>query len=131
MIRGIQIAGLLVALAAVTFVLVARRKGRISTRSFIFWILFWVLFTLFDLYPSTVAYVAPVVALESNMYILTAGSALTLFVLVFVLYSYLSDLNQRVTKLIREHAFLDSRVDKMLQVVNSNGEEDRNSNPGS
>lgn len=131
MIRGIQIIGLLVALATVISVMIIRRKGRISGRSFVFWVLFWVLFIVLDLYPSVVAYVAPVLALESNMFILTVGSVLTLFVLVFVLYSFLSDLNQKVTKMIREQAILDNKVAKMLEVTNDNRKENRNSNSGS
>ena len=130
-IRGIQIVGLLLASIAVAFVLYIRRKGRISGRFFVFWILFWILFLAFDLYPSMVAYVAPVLALESNMYILTAGSTLTLFVLVFVLYTFLSDLKQKVTTMIREQAILDNKVAKMLEVINDDKKEDRNSNSSS
>lgn len=131
MIRGIQIVGLLLASVAVAFVLYARRKGRINGRSFLFWILFWVLFIVFDLYPSMVAYVAPLLALESNMYILTAGSTLTLFVLVFVLYTFLSDLKQKTTTMIREQAILDNKVAKMLEIMNNDRKEDRNNNSSS
>lgn len=131
MIRGIQIVGLLLASVAVAFVLYARRKGRINGRSFLFWILFWVLFIVFDLYPSMVAYVAPLLALESNMYILTAGSTLTLFVLVFVLYTFLSDLKQKITTMIREQAILDNKVAKMLEIMNNDKKEDRNNNSSS
>lgn len=119
MFRGIQIVGLLVALGAIAFVIMARRRGRLDARSFLFWVLFWVFFVILDLYPSVVAYVAPVLALESNMYVLTAGSVLTLFVLVFVLYSFLSDLNQKVTKLVREQAILEHKVAKILETANS------------
>ena len=131
MIRGIQIIGLLLVFVAIAFVLYIRRRGRINGRPFVFWILFWVFFLAFDLYPSMVAYVAPVLALESNMYILTAGSTLTLFVLVFVLYTFLSDLKQKTTTMIREHAILDNKVAKMLEVMNNDKKEDRNSNSGS
>lgn len=131
MIRGIQIVGLLLASVAVAFVLYARRKGRINGRSFLFWVLFWVLFIVFDLYPSMVAYVAPLLALESNMYILTAGSTLTLFVLVCVLYTFLSDLKQKITTMIREQAILDNKVAKMLEIMNNDGKEDRNNNSSS
>ncbi|RLI42670.1 hypothetical protein DRO69_10130 [Candidatus Bathyarchaeota archaeon] len=131
MIRGIQIVGLLLAFAAIAFVLYARRKGRINGRSFLFWVLFWILFIVFDLYPSIVAYVAPVLTLESNMYILTAGSTLTLFVLVFVLYTFLSDLKHKITTMIREQAIIDYKVAKMLEAMNDDRKEDRNSNSGS
>jgi hypothetical protein len=130
-IRGIQIVGLLLASIAVAFVLYARRNGRINGRSFVFWVLFWVLFLAFDLYPSMVAYIAPLLAVGPNMYILTAGSTLTLFVLVFVLYTFLSDLKQKTTKMIREQAILDSKVAKMLEIMNNDRKEDRNSNSSS
>ena len=129
-VRGIQIVGLFVALAAVTFVVFARKKGRINGRSFLFWVVFWGIFVVLDLYPSMVAVVAPALALGSNMYVLTAGSVLTLFVLVFLLYSFLSNLNQRVTKLVREHAILHSKVIKMLEAMNDE-KKNRNSNSSS
>ena len=126
-LRGIQIVGLLVALAAVAFVILARKKGRISGRSFLFWLLFWGVFMVLDLYPSVVASLALTLDFGPNMYILTAGSVLTLFVLVFLLYSFLSSLNQKVTQMVREHAILTSKVSKMLEVMNSDEEKNRNS----
>ena len=131
MIRGIQIVGLLVALATITFVLVARRKGRINGRSFVFWILFWFFFIVLDLYPSMVAYVSPVLTLEPNMYALTAGSVLTLFVLVFVLYSFLSDLNRKVAELTRQHAIVDNKVRKVFEVMDDDSKKDCDSNSSS
>jgi len=131
MIRGIQIVGLILAFGALIFVFVARRKGRVNARHFLFWVVFWSLFAVLDLYPSVVAYLVPVLSLEPNMYILTAGSILTLFVFVFVLYSFLSDLNQKVAKLVRELAILEGKVAKLLEVVNDGEKEDRNSDSGS
>ena len=131
MIRGIQIVGLLLALVAIAFVLYARRRGRINGRFFVFWILFWILFLAFDLYPSMVANIAPLLDVGPNMYILTAGSTLTLFVLVFILYTFLSDLKQKTTKMIREQAILDNKVAKLLEIMNNDRKEDRNSNSGS
>ena len=130
-IRGIQIVGFLVALAAVAFVIFARTKGRINGRSFLFWILFWGIFIVLDLYPSVVASVSPALDFGPNMYILTAGSVLTLFVLVSLLYAFLSNLNQKVTKLVREHAILHSNVIKMLETMNNDEEKSRNSSPSS
>lgn len=130
MIRGIQIVGLLVALVAIAFVVLAKKKGRMNSRFFLFWMGFWVIFIILDIYPSVVGYVSPILDLESNMFILTAGAVLTLFVLVFILYSYLSDLNQKVTKLVREQAMLDLRVGRTLKVVN-NIEENRDSDSSS
>lgn len=131
MIRGIQIIGLLLASVAVAFVFYARKKERISYRFFVFWIIFWGLFLVFDLYPSMVAYVAPALALGPNMYILTAGSVLTLFVLVFMLYSYLSDLNRKVVELTRQYAIIGNRVRKMLEVMNDDRKKDSDNSSGS
>jgi|Deesub1362A_J573_1020465.scaffolds.fasta_scaffold23454_2 hypothetical protein len=131
MLRGIQILGLLIALSALMFVLTARRRKRLNSRSFLFWMLFWGIFIILDLYPSLASYLAPALTLESNMFVLTAGSVLTLFVFVFVLYSFLSDLNQKVTKLVREQAILHRKVVKMLEVLNNEKKEDRDSNSSS
>ena len=125
MIRGIQIVGLLIALAAIAFIVLAKKKGRMDSRFFLFWIGFWAIFIFFDMYPSMVRYVSQLLDLEYNMYILTAGAVLTLFVLVFVLYCFLSDLNQKVIKLVREIAILDIKMARMLKAEND--EENRHS----
>lgn len=130
MIRGIQIVGLLVALAAIGSVVLAKKKGRMNSRFFLFWMGFWAIFVIFDIYPSVVGYVSPILDLGSNMFILTAGAVLTLFVLVFILYCFLSDLSQKVTKLVREQAMVDLKVARTLEVLNSN-EENRDSDPNS
>ena len=126
-LRGIQIVGLLIALAAVAFVLFARKRGRTSGRSCLFWILFWGVFIVLDLYPSVVTSLTPTLDFGPNMYVLTAGSILTLFVLVFLLYSFLSNLNQKVTQMVREHAILNSKVIKVLETINNVEEKNRHS----
>ena len=113
MIRGIQIVGLVIALSILAFILYARSKDRLNNRGFSFWIIFWAIFIFIDLFPSIAAYVSPALTLESTMYVLTAGSVLTLFVLVFVMYSFLSDLNHKVNGLIREQAILGNKIAKL------------------
>ena len=130
MIRGIQIVGLLVALAFIGFVVVARRRGRINGRFFLFWLAFWSIFIVLDVYPSVAGYLSPMLNLEGNMFVLTVGAVLTLFVLVFVLYSFLSDLNRKVTKIVREQAMLDRKVGKLSEVVNGD-EKSRDSDSSS
>jgi hypothetical protein len=129
MIRGIQIIGFFIALAVIVFIVFAKKKGRMNSRFFLFWVGFWTIFIFFDLYPSIVRYVSQILDLEYNMYILTAGAVLTLFVLVFVLYCFLSDLSQKVTKLVREMALIDIKLARMLKVVSD--EENRHSDPSS
>jgi len=115
-LRGIQIIGLLVAFSVLLFIFYARRKGRLNSRSFLFWITFWGIFLVLDLFPSLVSYFIPVLSLETNMYILTAGSILMLFVLVFALYSFLSDLNQKVNTLVREQAIISYKLNKLMDI---------------
>jgi len=122
-LRGIQVVGLLVAFFALIFIFYARRKGRLNSRFFLFWVVFWVIFTILDLFPSLASYFVPMLSLETNMYVLTAASILTLFVLVFALYSFLSDLNQKVNILIREHAILSNRLNKLLNINERNKDE--------
>ena len=131
--RGIQIVGLLVAVSALAFIFYARRKGRLNGRFFLFWVLFWGIFVVLDVYPSLAAYFAPLLDLGSNMFVLTAGSVLTLFVLVFGLYSFLSDLNRKVNTLVRSHAILDSKLSRLLvsSERGNDGAEDSGNNSGS
>jgi len=122
-LRGIQVVGLLVAFSAFLFIFYARRKGRLNSRFFLFWVMFWGMFVVLDLFPSLAGYFVPMLSLESNMYVLTAASILTLFILVFALYSFLSDLNQKVNVLIREHAILSNKLDKLFNINERNKDE--------
>lgn len=131
MLRGIQILGLIIAVLALTFIAIARKKKRFNARFFLFWVLFWCVFLVIDLYPSLAVYFQPVLALETNMFILTAASVFTLFILVFALYSVLSDLNQKVTTLVRAQAILNNKVTNLGARDNGHAKEDSDSNTSS
>ena len=115
-IRGIQLVGLVVALFAFIFLIYARKQGRLDSKSTLFWVLFWSLFIILDMFPSIVSYLQPILSLESNMYILTISSVLTLFVIVFTLYSQLSEQSTKINILIREQAILNRKLTKKMMI---------------
>jgi len=121
----IQILGLVIALLAFTLVLIARKKKRLNSRFLLFWVLFWSVFIVFDLYPSIAASFSPGFTLELSAYVWVAGSALTVFVLVFALFSFLFDLNQKVTTLIREQAVLNGKLQMARAGGNRNNKKKR------
>lgn len=108
-VRGIQVLGLFLAAIILLGLYIIRRIGRLKSRSFIFWVSFWSLFVIVDIYPSLTGYFTPYFDLGKNMYTLTAISIMVLFVFVFVISSYLSDLNYKLNKLIREQAITEWR----------------------
>jgi len=71
-----------------------------------FWVGFWITFVVIDVFPSLTSYITPYFDLGTNMYTLTAFSIMSLFVITFSLFSYISDLNYKINKMAREQALL-------------------------
>jgi hypothetical protein len=67
-----------------------------------------------DVFPSLVSYITPYFDLGTNMFTLFAFSIMGLFVMVFSLYSYLSDLNYKVNRLVRKQALLDWKTNSLV-----------------
>ena len=112
--RGIQVVGLGVALVAFIMTYLLRRKDRLTSRAFLFWVGFWFTFVIVDVFPSLVSYITPYFDLGTNMFTLFAFSIMGLFVMVFSLYSYLSDLNYKVNRLVRKQALLDWKTNSLV-----------------
>jgi len=66
-----------------------------------------------DVFPSLTSYITPYFDLGTNMFTLFAFSIMGLFVMVFSLYSYLSDLNYKVNRLVRKQALLDWKTNSL------------------
>ena len=112
--RGIQVVGLGVALVAFIMTYLLRLKDRLTSRAFLFWVGFWFTFVIVDVFPSLVSYITPYFDLGTNMFTLFAFSIMGLFVMVFSLYSYLSDLNYKVNRLVRKQALLDWKTNSLV-----------------
>jgi len=112
--RGIQVVGLGVALVAFILTYLLRRKDRLTSRAFLFWVGFWLTFVIVDVFPSLVSYVTPYFDLGTNMFTLFAFSIMGLFMMVFNIYSYLSDLNYKVNRLVRRQALLDWKTNSLV-----------------
>lgn len=102
--RGIQVVGLIISMISFSVVYWLRKKDRLSGRSYIFWVCFWLLFVIIDVFPSLTSYVTPYFDLGTNMYTLVAFSIMTLFVMVFSLFSNIYDLNYKMDRLVRDQA---------------------------
>ena len=59
---------------------------------------------IIDVFPSLTSYVTPYFDLGTNMYTLVAFSIMTLFVMVFSLFSNIYDLNYKMDRLVRDQA---------------------------
>ena len=112
--RGIQVVGLGVTLVAFILTYLLRRKDRLTSKAFLFWVGFWFTFVIVDIFPSLVSYITPYFDLGTNMFTLFAFSIMGLFVMVFSLYSYLSDLNYKVNRLVRKQALLDWKTNSLV-----------------
>ncbi len=102
--RGIQIFGLIISMISFSIVYWLRKQNRLTGRSYIFWVNFWLLFVIIDVFPSLTSYITPYFDLGTNMYTLVASSIMILFVMVFSLFSYIYDLNYKIERLVRDQA---------------------------
>ena len=109
-VRGIQIIGLLVSTASLIGILLLRRGNRLTSRSYVFWVCFWTVFTIVDIFPSMTGYITPYFDLGRNMYTLTAISVMTLFIFVFGLFSYINELHWKINEMVRDNALVDWRT---------------------
>ena len=102
--RGIQIFGLIISMISFSIVYWLRKQNRLTGRSYIFWVSFWLLFVIIDVFPSLTSYITPYFDLGTNMYTLVASSIMILFIMVFSLFSYIYDLNYKIERLVRDQA---------------------------
>ena len=110
---------LIVAFGAFTAAYFLRKKGRLNSRSFLFWVGFWLIFVVIDTVPSLTGYIRPYFTLGTNMYTLTAISIQVLFVFVFYLFTFLSDINLKLTNIIRLQALNEWKASS--QIIEAEG----------
>ncbi len=120
-IRGIQLVGLLVSSAALIGILLLRRSNRLTSRSYVFWVSFWTMFTIVDIFPSMTGYITPYFDLGRNMYTITAISVMTLFIFVFGLFSYINEINWKINEMVRDNAIYGWRLNHQKAWVKDEG----------
>ena len=80
------------------------RESRITFGEFLFWSFIWLGAMVFALFPSALGLLSNIAGFRRGMDFLIAVSIIVMFYLVFRVYVKLEDMEQSITKLVREIA---------------------------
>jgi small membrane protein len=104
MIGLIQIGVLIFALFAFSRAVLRYRGGSIKLAELIFWTGVWIFGIIFALFPGVVSLLSNIGGFQRGLDLLVAFSIMTLFYMLFRMYVKVDELDQTITKLVREIA---------------------------
>ncbi len=84
------------------------RKKEISTRLFVFWVLFWLLAALLFWMPELSQYVADLLEVGRGVDAILYISLVILFYFMFKIFNRFERMEREITKLVRETAILNA-----------------------
>lgn len=102
MISIIQILVLAFGLFAFSRAVLRFKGGSIKLAELFFWAGVWALAILFSLFPGIIAWFSSLGGFQRGMDLLLAASIIILFYLMFRLYVKMDELDQSITRLVRE-----------------------------
>lgn len=102
--QPIQIIILLFALFALSRVLLKIKKEKISWKKQIPWLIIWLAVIVFAIWPGTSSFIAHYLNVKRGIDLLVYISIITLIYLLYRLYVKVENIDQTITKLIRELA---------------------------
>jgi small membrane protein len=109
MIGVIQIFVLLFALFAFSRAVLRYRGGSIRLAELLFWTGVWIFAIIFSLFPNVVSLLSNIGGFQRGLDLLVAFSIITLFYMLFRMYVKVDELDQTITKLVREIAITKGR----------------------
>ena len=104
MIGFIQIFVLVFALFAFSRAVLRYRGGSIRLAELLFWTCVWIFGIIFALFPNVINRLSNVGGFQRGLDLIVAFSVLTLFYMLFRMYVKVDELDQTITKLVREIA---------------------------
>ena len=105
-----QVLIILFALFAFTRVILRLKKQEIRIGEFVFWSLLWIAVIFVALFPDTVSTAAEYVGLWKGLGPVIYGSIIVLFYLVFRLYVKFDNMEQKMSKVVREVSIKNSET---------------------
>jgi len=97
---------------ALSRVLLRIKSKEITIREFIFWALIWTIAILVLLFPEIIIELSDYVGIGRGVDVIIYGSIALLFYLLFRLYVKLENIENSITKLVREVAIEKKRKEK-------------------
>lgn len=104
-----QILFTLFTLYALSSVAARKRSGELGPRGLVFWMLFWILATIFVWYPEATNQLAQTFGIGRGTDFVLYVSLVTIFFVLFRLHVKLESMSRDVTKLVREKALISTQ----------------------
>lgn len=102
MITLVQVLAILFGLFAFSRVYLRWKEGKLKPVEVLFWGGIWVFAVIFGIFPQTLSLFSDVVGFGRGLDFIIAFSIILLFYLIFRLYVKLDEIDQNVTRLVRE-----------------------------
>jgi hypothetical protein len=104
MILGLQITGILFALAMIYFAVLHYKKGHLGGMEIASWISIWIAVILIVIFPEIIRVYASSFAISRVLDLLIGGAFIVLFIMVSSAYIRVSRLEKRIEDLVRKLA---------------------------
>lgn len=109
MILGLQITGILFALAMIYFAILHYKKGHLGGVEIVSWIAIWLAVILIVIFPEIIRVYAMSFAISRVLDLLIGGAFIVLFIIVSNAYIRVSKLEKKIEELVRKLALKDKK----------------------
>jgi len=104
MVLIIQVVGIVIALFSLLIVLIRFRKKQISLREFTLWGVFWIILSVFIVYPELMSRIANLFGVQRGVDVISYFALILLFYLMFKINVRMEKIEQDITKIVKEEA---------------------------
>jgi hypothetical protein len=112
MLFGVQIIGILFALAMMYFTFLYYKKKSYTYRSLVIWLLIWTAFLILVLFPTTIYGIMQSLKIERTVDFFVIGGFLFFSVIIFYIYSVVKKNDRKLDELVRALAIKRSKKRK-------------------
>jgi hypothetical protein len=125
-LKGIQILGIILVVIALIQTYIFYKKKRYNIWDFLLWIGIWISAAITFIYPGIASFVLPALTLQTSLFATLILSTIVAYVLLFIIYGSLKDVQKKVAEIAQVHAIL--RYD-FENVYSMQGNEENNELP--
>lgn len=112
-LKGIQILGITLVVIALVQTYIFYKKKRYNLWDFLLWIAIWFAAAITFIYPGVTSFVLPALALQTSLFATLILSTIVSYVLLFIIYGALKDVQRKVVEIAQAHAVLRYDVESM------------------
>ena len=105
-LKGIQILGIILVVIALIQTYIFYKKRRYNLWDFLLWIGIWISAAITFIYPGVASFVLPALTLETSLFATLILSTIVAYMLLFIIYGNLKDVQKKVAEIAQAHAIL-------------------------